>query len=170
MRDCEVEIDVFENFSSKNQIVPNLHKYENADKGRHVQLSGVDQGASINGTRTFSFESQEEAQKWHTYGFLWTEEIMSFSVDGQFYYTYNLNDNFGDFGTMAGFHQPLGIIISNQIFSEGWCKFSEWAASLGPPPDEIFPLEYKVDYVRLYQKANGQIFINDVPDMSNPII
>ena len=169
-RDCEVEIDIFENFSSKNQVVPNLHKYENTEIRRHVQLSGIDQGASVNGTRTFSFESMEEARKWHTYGFLWTKDIMSFSVDGEFYYSYNLNKNFGDFGSMAGFHQPLGIIISNQIFSAGWCEVSEWAASLGPPPDEIFPLEYKVDYVRLYQKEGSMIFINNNPDLSKLII
>lgn len=47
---------------------------------------------------------------------------------------------------------------------------SYYAENLTSTPDEIFPLEYKVDYVRLYQKDNGRIFINNNPDLSNIII
>ena len=157
------EIDIFENFSSKNQVVPNLHKYENVSENRrHSQLSGVDQGASKNGTRTFSFADDINPNDWHIYGMLWTENILSFSIDGEFYYTYDLRKGFGfEKEITDGFHQPVGIIISNQIFSEGWCKVNSWAATLGPADESIFPLEYSIDYVRLYQRENyGKLFIN----------
>lgn len=158
-----IEIGVFENFSSKNQLVPNLHKYENVpEKMRHSQLSGIDQGASKNGTRTFRFDEGVNPNDWHTYGMLWTENILSFSIDGDFYYTYDLSKPFGYDDNTDGFHQPVGIIISNQIFSAGWCKENEWAASLGPADDSIFPLKYSIDYVRLYQRENyGKLFVND---------
>ena len=38
-----IEIDIFENFSSKNGLVPNIHKYENVPGGRHCRLIGIDQ-------------------------------------------------------------------------------------------------------------------------------
>lgn len=167
--DYKIEIDIFENFSSKNGLVPNIHKYENVPEGRHCQLSGIDQGASKNGTRTFRFPDNIDPNDWHTYGFLWTENLMSFSVDGEFYYTYDLRKNFGPFGGTEGFHQPVGIIISNQIFSEGWTKVSDWAASIGAAKEEIFPLEYSVDYVRLYQKPGNTLYVNALDNRVSPL-
>lgn len=91
---------------------------------------------------------------------------MSFSVDGDFYYTYNLNENFSSIEGMEGFHQPVGIVITNGIFSEGWCKVDSWAATKGPAKEEIFPLDYHVDYVRLYQKKEDSILL--IGEKTNP--
>lgn len=72
-----IEIDIFENFSSKNGLVPNIHKYENVPGGRHCRLIGIDQGASKNGTRTFRFPDSIDPNDWHTYGFLWTVSFIT---------------------------------------------------------------------------------------------
>ncbi len=99
-----VEVDFFEQFSTKDTVVPNLHKWFTWDVRQaygapnRVQLSGVDNGAVTSGTRTYRFKSaggktgQEIANEWHTHGFLWTEDYMAFSVDGTFYYSYRLKD------------------------------------------------------------------------------
>lgn len=164
------EIDIFESFSSTGIVVPNLHKYENKQGGRHSQLSGIDHGASKSGTKSYKFPEGVEPNDWHTYGFLWTKDFMSFSVDGEFYYTYDLNKSFGGIEGMDGFHQPVGVIITNGIFSEAWCKINDWAASKGPASEEIFPLDFHVDYVRLYQKSEDSILLTDErPDRTSPI-
>lgn len=167
--DCRIEIDIFENFSTLDTLVPNLHKYENKDNGRHCQLSGIDNGAAKSGTRVYKFPQGINPNDFHNYGMLWTDKFISFSVDGDFYYTYDLSKNFGDFGSMDGFHQPVGIIISNQIFSEGWAKVNSWAASVGAAKEELFPLDYEIDYVKLYQKKGSKLILNDEPDLKNPL-
>ena len=105
-----VEVDMFEVFSSKDTVIPNLHKMfylgyhemgistgKYFDKNGNpmpdrVQLSGIDVGASESGTRGYTFESTEVANDWHTYGFLWNRDLMAFSVDGVFYYAYSMHD------------------------------------------------------------------------------
>ena len=105
-----VEVDMFEVFSSKDTVIPNLHKMfylgyhkmgistgKYFDKNGNpmpdrVQLSGIDVGASESGTRGYTFESTEVANDWHNYGFLWNKDLMAFSVDGVFYYAYSMHD------------------------------------------------------------------------------
>lgn len=160
-----IEVDIFENFSSTGRVVPNLHKYENKEGGLHCQLSGIDQGASVSGTRAYTFPEGIDPNDWHNYGMLWTDKFMSFSVDGKFYYTYDLSEDFGDISGMSGFHQPVGIIISNQVFSERYCNDNPWGKKYGPASDEIFPLKYRVDYVRLYQREDiGELLLGNEED------
>ncbi len=149
-----VEVDFFEQFSSTTQVVPNLHKWG----GVHNQLSGIDQGAAVSKTRAYTFSSNAEAKKMHTYGFLWSEHIMSFSVDGEFYYSYGLADihDFGEKSGMDGFRElALDIILNNQIFSEAYGSSNEWGAQYTKKlSDSMFPYHYTVDYMRLYQIDN----------------
>lgn len=168
IRKNRIEIDIFENFGSKRTIVPNLHKYENIPNGWHSQLSGIDHGASVSGTKSYKFPENAEPNDWHTYGMLWTENLISFSVDGEFYYTYDLSQNFGKIEDTDCFHQPVAVIISNQIFSENWCKINDFAKANGPAAPEIFPLDYSVDYVRLYQKASGILLTQERENRTSP--
>ncbi len=192
-----VEVDFFEIFSSTDTVVPNLHKwfswdvrqnFEKLDGGavpNRVQLSGVDAGASKSGTRVFKFQdkdgksAKEIANEWHNYGFLWTEDYMAFSLDGEFYFAYSLrkedesdafnptfrNKETGEeikFG-MKGYGQALAIILNNMFFSEayGASDGGRWAASkaIDAKNDaEMFPLIYEVDYIRLYQAEGDKLY------------
>jgi hypothetical protein len=151
-----------------------------------VQLSGIDAGSVQSGTRTFQFQDQdgktaeEIANDWHTYGFLWNEEMMAFSVDGEFYFAYSLRDDeqasahfnpvFRDkltgetrrFG-MKGYGQAIGVILNNMFFSEayGASDGGRWSAHRvinKENDDKFFPLVYEVDYMRLYQTEGDKLY------------
>ena len=106
-----IEVDFFEIFSSKGNVVPNLHKWYRTGtpwgdyyKARNVdcrdQLSGVTGGvgSEYSADRTYTGSAAATiATQYHTHGFLWTKDIMAFSVDGVFYYAYNLHQDYGTF-------------------------------------------------------------------------
>ena len=149
-----VEVDIFEQFSlPPYRFVPNMHKhfdlpgYERFDekKGEWVnyrgnQQSGVDQGSIQSGTPVYNFPNAEYANDWHTYGFLWTEDRMAFSVDGVFYYSYRFDDTVKSafnplirnketkkefyIGTenYSRENLALSVLINNMIFSPGYAQ------------------------------------------------
>ncbi len=151
-----VEVDGFEIFSHRTHVIPNLHKWY---KGGHVQLSGIDAGASKSGTRAYLFDSQEDANDWHTYGFLWTPEEMAFSVDGDFYYRYDLSKDFGSSQLgMQCYDRPLYVLFNNMLFSEGYSPKGSWGYDKRITDEDLFPLYYVIDYCRLYQSEdNGSL-------------
>ncbi len=204
-----LEVDFFEQFSSKDTIVPNLHKaFCNTDNTQRlfwkdangkteaptrIQLSGVDAGVNIenSGTRGYKFKAkdgktaQEVANDYHTYGFLWTDDLMAFSVDGEFYYAYSMadvpggnkfNPTYYDYETkekvqiqMDGYRKgnvALAIILNDMFFPETYTDTPGafgYNYRLDPKNDaELFPLIYKVDYMRLYQCDTDQIFTPEV--------
>ena len=198
-----VEVDMFEVFSSKDTVIPNLHKMfylgyhkmgistgKYFDKNGNpmpdrVQLSGIDVGASESGTRGYTFEAtdtmtaNENANDWHTYGFLWNRDLMAFSVDGVFYYAYSMrdtgeNNNFNPtyydkdgnprrFG-MDGFeyeNMALSLILNNMLFPEN--GIFPWAKEVDKKNDDIlFPLRYEVDYMRLYQTDGDMLYTPNI--------
>jgi hypothetical protein len=193
-----VEVDFFEQFSSRDTVVPNLHKWfkweyrENFGAPNRVQISGVDAGAELSGTRSYKFKAngnktaQEVANDWHVYGFLWTPGYMAFSVDGEFYYSYSLldkdqstkfnptyrNEETGESKTfkMDGYtydNMALAIILNDMFFPEKYCASEDgaWAserAVKAENDDVFFPLMYYVEYMRLYQTEGDRLYTPDV--------
>ncbi len=194
-----VEVDFFEIFSSKDTVVANLHKWFRNDikldfnAPDRVQLSGVDQGAHESGTKSYKFKAKngmtvdQVAREYHTYGFLWTPTVMSFSVDNDFYFAYSLLDK-DQVGSSASFNPTyknpatgesrtfdmsgytydnlaLGLILNNMFFPEAYCAGSgSWAAQhvIKPKNDDVlFPMLYTVDYIRLYQTEGDRIYTPD---------
>jgi len=142
------EVDVFEVFGN-SQVKPNIHKWSTGDDGAHHDYS------LLHNYSGYTIGENE----WHTYGFLWTENEMTVSVDGEEVYTYNLNANFGE-GDMSAFHEPLCIILNNHLYTAG-------------APDRVVPTvngvrqevtedfvsaDYDIDYIRLYQNESGKLY------------
>jgi hypothetical protein len=153
----QIEIDFFEIFASADTAIPNLHKWQGA---KHDQISGVDQGAANSGTRVYNFtEHNKNPNEMHTYGFLWTENLMAFSIDGEFYYSYNLNHDFGGqcAATMAPFKtQYLQVIFNSTIYTPVYLQNNGWLGerlqnNIRNIGNATFPYVYTVDYVRLYR-------------------
>ena len=95
--------------------------------------------------------------EYHTYGFEWTPEYMAMSVDGEVYCTYDINSNYDGFSDMSGFHDALYVLFNNHIFTSN----SSWAPG-GAEVDERtdFPINYWIDYIRLYQKDEyGDLYL-----------
>ncbi len=141
------EVDIFEVFGN-NVVKSNIHKWSTTDDA-HYDYS------VLHGTAGCAIGDDE----WHTYGFLWTENEITVSVDGKDIYTYNLNANFGE-GDMSLFHEPLCIILNNHLYTSG-------------APDRVVPTvngvrqevkddfvsaNYDIDYIRLYQNESGKIY------------
>ena len=138
----DVEVDAYEIFSDKTHVCSCLHKW---GKGFHYAL-GEEQKA-------YHFNSVQDANDWHTYGMLWEEDKISLSVDGQFYYTFDLTKEWGEGEgkTMSGFDQPLCVLFNNFIFTPGCHAFGPYMYAYH---DDMFPLIYQIDYCRLYQDPN----------------
>ena len=150
--DCMGEIDIFEHFCSKanDYIQTGIHKWY--DNGDHLLNSSVG-GYNIGG--------EAYAEDWHNYGLLWTPEKMEFSVDGYVYHTINIkgNQTFNvyDNGKWTAntttsdsdaFHDYYYIILCNHIMTAGNTGGTVNIAT----SDTQFPINYEIDYVRVYQK------------------
>lgn len=160
--DYMAEIDVFEVFSDLKTAVPNLHKwfpyeveFESGYRTNHTQGGDM---LDRSEKKPYVFENNEKlCDEYHTYGFEWTPEYMSMSVDGEVYCTYDINSNFDGFSDMSGFHDALYVIFNNHIFTEK----SSWLPE-GTEVDERteFPINYWIDYIRLYQKDEyGDLYL-----------
>ncbi len=182
-REYFTEIDAFEVFNDKYHVISNLHKwyyeqgkdeagnpiyrYHNG-KGepiKHEALDGiVPNGKGILGSRGYYFTDEEEPNAYHTYGFLWTPDEMSFSVDGKFYYTYDMHKDFGAAQSgIAGIdEQPLYVIFNNMLYPESWGNGGY--IKPGEEGNALFPLLYEIDYCRLYQlEGEGELYLPKEP-------
>jgi len=143
-----IEVDIFENFSSVNTLVPNIHKWRGL--GTHSQYNSdhyVD-GEQVKAT-PFVFENDDNlSNEYHIYGFKWTETEMTMSVDGKDYMTFDLTKDFDSVGDgMGGFKVPISLLINNYMFVPDYELFN--GASNVNNMD--LPYEYDIDWVRLYQ-------------------
>ncbi len=140
------EIDIFEIYDTRNIVAPNIHKWYSGEE--HYQAGGRKWGYKFK--RSLNLNNE-----YHLYGFGWTPDAIYFTVDGEIYFRYDLSQDFGDRGDgMQGFHDPVYIIFNNFIFTEN----SSWK---NPPVTDKteWPITYKIDWIRLYQKdGEGEIF------------
>jgi len=151
-----VEVDFFEVFGSVSDVVPNIHKwYQNSgydswtylvDKnGEQIKHSGyTDMGLDVNKY----IMPETETMKYHTYGFKWTPDKMTLSVDGNDYMTFDLNNNYDGLLDMEHFKDsPLHMILDNYAYFAGGAYTTE--------SNELsikdLPFNFFVDYIRIYQ-------------------
>ncbi len=154
------ETDVFEVFSSDYCLSANLHKWGTVDgKSVHTMLPGEEN----NKQRAYKFKNKDTLNdEYHTYGMLWDEHSVRFSVDGEFYFESFIDErailNDENYPDMTGFHDPWYIIINNELFTNDsyWCP-----TGAGLTENDKMPIEYFVDYVRLYQNENETIIVGD---------
>lgn len=150
------EIDIFEVFGNDDSLEANVHKWYLDGSGRHFAYPN-----SLT-TKKF-FKSKSEAEEWHTYGMLWTSEYLKFFLDGDIYQVIDITVK-GDFVTgesdMGGFHDPHYVIFNDYIYTKGYIGCETWAKGKEATEDDIFPINYYIDYVRLYQKPEtGKLII-----------
>lgn len=141
------EIDIFECWGSDTGIGSALHKWY-LNGGAHFS------GGETNGkSPTYHFKDKATAEQWHTYGLLWTPENLSFMVDGEIYGYYPINDaaDFGEYKDgMGSFHDYHHVIFNNYIFTEGASAGAN-NPNFNATSADKFPIEFNIDYIRLYQ-------------------
>ena len=155
------EVDIFEVFSSKNEVVANLHKWgwnKGTKKTEHVMLPGGEGHSQER--RGYRFPDAEKLNgAFHVYGFEWTPRAMSFYVDGMRYCTIPIDERH-EYAAwnkvlpgMAGHHDFHSIIFNNEVFTPG----HGWMADHSELRPEDLPIDYEIDWIRLYQGAGEDL-------------
>lgn len=151
------ETDILEIFSSDCLVSPNLHIW---GLNGHKMLPGEEN----NMQRAYKFDNPDTLNdEYHVYAFEWDRAEMKFYVDGICYFKTYIDDRSslisGSYPTTDGFHEPQYVILNNEIFTKesGWAPDGAAATN-----DDKMPIDYYVDYIRLYQKAEGEyIYLKD---------
>lgn len=153
----DVEVDVFEVFSSTSTLIPNIHKWYKKGKYANSSVKNTQYETAVTDpekkNRSYTFDSTDGLNdEFHIYGFEWTDKEMSMYVDGEKYMTYDLSFNFDgnteEGADMSMFHDPLYIIFNNHLFTE-----QAWWKPEGSVVDNTgLPFEYDIDWIRLYQE------------------
>ncbi len=146
--DSRSEIDIFEVFGSQDTCVPNLHKHL-WDQSGTIQISNK---GNYQGRRGFTFPDKKGlSTQYHTYGFEWTSKYMAFYVDGEWYYKVSIKES-DDYCPdkqpgMDCFRDYHYICLNNWLMN--------MRGEYTPEQGGYFPAEYRIDYIRLYQKDDG---------------
>lgn len=144
---CDLEVDVFETLALTDSVTPNIHLWY-AD-GRHTDYNGT--YLKGNSTRYYFKETYNLANEFHTYGFEWTPAEMAMYVDGEKYWTMDTTKSFDSDPDTTVYNQPLYLMLTAGAFTPS----STWEAYSGCQVDHgSLPLDFSVDYVRLYQDQN----------------
>lgn len=143
---CGLEVDVFETLASTDSVTPNIHLWYK--DGRHTDMNGyVYNGKPIKYTFANSYNL---AKEFHVYGFEWTPSEMAMYVDGEKYWTLDTTKSFDDDPDISVYNQPIYLMLATGAFT----PLNTWHAYAGDEIDNTsLPLDYSVDYVRLYQDS-----------------
>ena len=165
------EVDIFEVFGSKTGVdtmVTCIHKWYTDENGVRTG-DECSCGSGILAGNGYKVEQADRdyqitgaaQDEFHTIVFEWTEDTMTFAVDGNLYYTAKRSDmdNFDisgyDTNSDAIFNQFMYLRLNNHMYTVG----DGAAYSYQGNASEIDPakLTYEIDYIRLYQTDNGEI-------------
>ncbi len=168
------EIDIFEVFGNDSQVVPNIHKWYTDDYflSTHEKTGLPDDHSSFGQIKRDYVRSYDFAvvngvdvstldNEYHIYGFEWTKDEMTMSVDGNDYMTFDITQTFDEDPDMQGFHVPYYFMFNCHITSS--YTDTAHAGHIERSLDAL-PAQYYIDYYRVYQKAGvGSIYTNDEP-------
>lgn len=134
------EIDIFEQINNENTSYHTIHSYWANGK--------ADGGLGNSGKPQKSGTSATTTGEYHVYGLEWTEDILKWFVDGKQVFSYAKSTTQDDLDKKQWpFDKPFYLILNQSVGNGGW------AAN----PDLNFTYETKFDWVRVYQKANGDL-------------
>ncbi len=157
--DYGYEIDIFEVLSSESTLTPNIHKwYKDNSYGRtHTQYN-----EGYRQSNRYVFEDISNLNnEYHTYGFEWTDKEMIMSVDGDEYWTVNLDSNYDGLADMEALrNSPIKFILGPGICaSDNGDAQESWILN-----NEDLPFYFWVDYIRLYQnkqQSGNKLYVKD---------
>ena len=166
-REYLVEVDMFESFA-EGDIYANIHKWYDAPyitkfnnagiENSYFQPTNPNTGASVtqSESRSSAF-TVSNTEEYHTFGFLWTPSKMQMFIDGVAYATYDLTNSslLDGYTDNDGFKNPMHLIFENGLFLEG-CRGARDDGRNATYED--LPIEYSIDYVRLYQTSGNELY------------
>ncbi len=171
-----VEVDMFESWGkpgpNSSAVTANIHKwydhwafrvpgYENDFEGRVLPIN--ENGNPVNHADKmvvgYVTEDKVPDGKFHKFGFLWTPEKLEMLIDDKPYITYDISDDncMDGWSDMSMFRDtPMEMIFDSWIICEGnFCNAGP--TSYAVPEDS--PIEFLIEYVRLYQtEGEGKLW------------
>lgn len=148
-KDYNIEVDVFEVFSSTTTLVPNIHKWRSStssDLPSHTQYNG-DHYNNISAESYKYTDISNLSNEYHIYGFKWTPTKMTMLVDGDAYMTFDLTDDFDKLDGMDGFNTYIFPIFNNFIYVSDLSDTNDY----NEVNNTDLPFNYYIDWIRLYQ-------------------
>ncbi|MBO5912014.1 MAG: glycoside hydrolase family 16 protein [Clostridia bacterium] len=148
----DFEIDINECFGNANAVAANCHKWPTTLGERegypHTSLDVEPYGSRKR--RVSIDEGHNFGDGFHTFGLLWDETQMTFTCDGEPYFTYEINKTAED---LDGFHWYSYIRLSAAIGFSG-----NPLGTIIADDDERWQTRNKfiIDYVHLYQLDDGK--------------
>lgn len=143
------EIDIFEQINNENTSYHTIHSHwANGKSDGGLGQSGNPQKGGTSATTTGDY---------HVYGLEWTENMLTWFVNGKKVFSYAKSTNQDDLDQKQWpFDKPFYLILNQSVGNGGW------AAN----PDLNFTYETKFDWVRVYQKADGDLItgVNNVKE------
>lgn len=171
----DTEIDIFEVFgksTSQDRMVTCMHKWyvdENGNRikdadGNSIECSNGTGKLSGNGSKIEEVDRSHQVTEagktaWHTIVFEWTEDTMTFTVDGE---SFDIKlSQLGDFDLTgydtdsAGlYNQFMYLRLNNHMHTVGGTSYIYGGGEGDIDPSK---LTYEIDYIRLYQNDSGEI-------------
>ncbi len=139
-----IEVDIFESLGMAHTLRANIHYWGSSVPDEHTSLDSGLFGKgdhAVNGKdRQYVLPSKEGTlfDDYHTIGCYWSWDGIRFYCDGVMYYEDQIDEfHYDQYCEVIG-----GVNIG-------------WGTRIEPAADLQFPLEYHVDYIRLYQ-IDGQ--------------
>lgn len=154
---CGQEIDINECFGNSKTVAANAHTWpsDEAVASMGWQHTSLD-GDFSNEKKYDCPDGKSFSDGFHTFGYLWIKNEMSFTCDGKIYFTYELKEENAQ--DITAFTTECQLILS---FANGF-------ASNGSAPEEGAAYwnetnTLTVDYVHLYQIKDGtQVWRNGI--------
>lgn len=137
------EIDIMEHLNYQGIIYQTIHLNNSA--GNHISTTTV----KGNGTSSAYFTTQEDKAAFHTYGVEWTEQAVTFYMDGRATLTCNYDPNNPNWPFNKE-NNPYYLLLDMQLGGS-------WVGDIGDIGDGV---AMTIDYVRVYSEAS-------IPEPSN---
>lgn len=123
------EIDIMEHVGKREGFI-------------HYSLHSTTYNHHLNNQPTFVLEQQDVTQKFHEYGIIWSEGQVTFTFDEKEVATFDKKET--DTVKEWPFDQPFFLILNLAIGGN-------WGGEID---DSIFPVEFQIDYVKLYERVD----------------
>lgn len=127
-----LELDIFESLGMARTQRANIHYWKPTHSSLDGVVSGMDRQYVLKGGTLFD--------QYRTIAMYWDDNVVKFIYDGEVYYEQEATEYFAE---------QFAYIITG--FNVGW-------QGRTPPAEALqFPLEYHIDYIRLFQVDGQQI-------------
>lgn len=132
------EIDIFEQIDNEDKSYHTIHT--------HWANGSADGGLGQSNNPKKGGTSNNTTGEYHVYGLEWTENIIKWYVDGKQTFSYAKSTNQDDLDKLQWpFDKPFYLILNQSVGNGSWASNR----------DLNFTYETKFDWVRVYQKADG---------------